>query len=136
MEYQIPPCFYRVSVKALIYNETKDKFLVTLENNGTWEVPGGGLDWGEDPVACVTREIEEETGLKIIEVGQNPKYMYTCQHSNGNWILCLVYEIKVKDLNFRPSDECTDVKFVDLEDVQNMKVFNTVTELAKKIKNG
>lgn len=136
MEYQIPPCFYRVSVKALIYNETNDKFLVTLEDNGTWEVPGGGLDWGEDPVACVTREIREETGLEIIEVSQNPKYMYTCQHSNGNWILCLAYEIKVKDLNFTPSDECTEIKFVNLEDTKEMKVFNTVTELAKKVQNG
>jgi 8-oxo-dGTP diphosphatase len=136
MDFKIPPCFYRVSVKALILNEEKDKFLITLEDNGTWEVPGGGLDWGEDPVTCVKREISEETGLKITEISKNPKFTFSCQHSNGNWILCLVYEVKVQNLNFTPSDECTDVKFVNLDDIKNMKVFNSVVELANKVQNG
>lgn len=133
MDYKIPPCFYRVSVKALILNEEKDKFLVTLEDNGTWEVPGGGLDWGEDPVTCVMREIKEETGLTVTEVSKNPKYSFTCQHLNGNWILCLVYEVKVQDLNFTPSDECTEIKFVNSDDIKDMKVFNAVVELANKV---
>ena len=28
-----------------------------------WEIPAGKLDPGEEPAACITREIEEETGL-------------------------------------------------------------------------
>ena len=30
---------------------------------GTWTLPGGGIDHGEDPRACVVREVREETGL-------------------------------------------------------------------------
>ena len=30
---------------------------------GTWWLPGGGLDFGEDPAAAVVRELREETGL-------------------------------------------------------------------------
>jgi ADP-ribose pyrophosphatase YjhB (NUDIX family) len=30
---------------------------------GRWTLPGGGLDFGEDPAAGVLRELEEETGL-------------------------------------------------------------------------
>ena len=28
-----------------------------------WTLPGGGLEWGEDPAAGALRELEEETGL-------------------------------------------------------------------------
>ncbi len=30
---------------------------------GSWTLPGGGIDFGEDPAAAVLRELEEETGL-------------------------------------------------------------------------
>ena len=32
---------------------------------GKWDLPGGFLDEGEDPVAGLLREIEEETGLAV-----------------------------------------------------------------------
>ena len=31
----------------------------------TWLIPGGGLETGETPEACVKREVEEETGLLV-----------------------------------------------------------------------
>ncbi|MFB7915882.1 NUDIX domain-containing protein [Streptomyces sp. NPDC056061] len=31
----------------------------------TWEIPGGGLDMGEDPLQTVRREVEEELGLDL-----------------------------------------------------------------------
>lgn len=40
----IPDCFYRISIKALILNEARDKFLICQEDNGKWELPGGGLE--------------------------------------------------------------------------------------------
>ena len=44
MDLHIPDCFYRIAVKALILNE-EGKFLLTKEDTGLWNIPGGGLDF-------------------------------------------------------------------------------------------
>jgi ADP-ribose pyrophosphatase YjhB (NUDIX family) len=36
---------------------------------GLWQLPGGGLDHGEDPADAVVREFAEETGLAVAVVG-------------------------------------------------------------------
>lgn len=33
------------------------------EGGGKWDIPGGGLDDGEDALAAFTREFQEETGI-------------------------------------------------------------------------
>jgi 8-oxo-dGTP diphosphatase len=35
----------------------------TSDYDGWWTLPGGGLDFGEDPEAAAIRELAEETGL-------------------------------------------------------------------------
>ena len=54
---EVPECFYRISIKALVLNETKDKFLICQEENGMWDLPGGGLDWETKPQEDLQREI-------------------------------------------------------------------------------
>lgn len=54
------PCYYRVSVKALITNEA-GKFLMAREGDGTWDMLGGGLDYNEDP-------------MHVLNVGSAPSY--------------------------------------------------------------
>jgi 8-oxo-dGTP diphosphatase len=34
---------------------------------GLWDLPGGGCEGGEGPVACALREVEEEFGLALDE---------------------------------------------------------------------
>ena len=34
---------------------------------GHWDLPGGGREDGESPVACAVREVEEEFGISIAE---------------------------------------------------------------------
>jgi len=43
MNPEIPNRFYRISVKALILDETRTKFLVVQEDNGKWVRKCGAL---------------------------------------------------------------------------------------------
>jgi 8-oxo-dGTP diphosphatase len=59
----------RVSAYALI-REANRLLLCRISNDlprwaGVWTLPGGGLNFGEDPEIAVVREVEEETGLKV-----------------------------------------------------------------------
>lgn len=129
---EIPNCFYRISIKALVLNETRNKFLVTLEENGRWELPGGGLDWGATPQEDLPREISEEMGIRVMWVANHPSYFLTGQtRTHECWVANLLYETELENLNFTPSNECLDIKFVDLKDVESLPVFPTVLGLAK-----
>jgi 8-oxo-dGTP pyrophosphatase MutT (NUDIX family) len=38
-------------------------------DSGKWTMPGGGMEWGEEPAETAARELEEETGLRA-EIGR------------------------------------------------------------------
>ncbi|HEY9837542.1 MAG TPA: NUDIX hydrolase [Vampirovibrionales bacterium] len=44
--------------------------LVRRRDNGKWGLPGGMVDWGEDIPNTLKRELTEETGLEVTEVGR------------------------------------------------------------------
>jgi 8-oxo-dGTP diphosphatase len=132
---EIPECFYRVSVKALVLNETRDKFLICEEEAGTWDLPGGGLDFGTTPQEDLPREIDEEMGLKVTKMAAYPSYFVTGKKVNKNqWKACVVYEAELNNLDFTPSEECISIRFVDASDVKDMNVFSCVREIAEMFK--
>ncbi len=132
---EIPDCFYRVSVKALVLNETRDKFLICEEETGIWELPGGGLDWGMTPQEDLPREIKEEMGLNVLNIAVHPSYFITCQTLRSKtWIVNVLYQAELENLDFRPSDECVNIKFVSKDDIVGMNVFPAVKKLAEMFK--
>lgn len=130
MNTTLPKCHYRISVKALIYDESGKKFMLLLEKSGKWELPGGGLDWGEGPVDGLRREISEEMDLTVLSVNKNPSYFFTFEHPRGP-AANVVYEAKVANYNFVPSDECVDMKFFSPEEIATLDALPNVRKFAE-----
>jgi ADP-ribose pyrophosphatase YjhB (NUDIX family) len=42
--------------------------LVRRVDNDCWALPGGMMDWGEDVATTAERELEEETGLRLVAI--------------------------------------------------------------------
>ena len=59
-----------IAVKALIFNQSNQVLLLQRRSNdvhspGNWDIPGGRINVGENPLSGLSRECLEETGLEI-----------------------------------------------------------------------
>ncbi|MFZ2151199.1 MAG: NUDIX hydrolase [Candidatus Absconditicoccaceae bacterium] len=130
----IPNCFYRTSVKALILDNQK-RFLLVKEDNGLRELPGGGLDFGENPQECIKRELLEEMGIHIKLVSDVPVYFVTSKNLSDLNISNIIYrvQIDIDDIHkFKPSQECQEIRFFNIQEAAKEQLFPNVIEFLKQ----
>ena len=129
---QIPNWFYRISAKALVLNEDK-KFLLVREEKW-WELPWWWLEYWETPQEWIKRELLEEMWINVKHIKENPSYFITAKKDNWIWIANAIYEtqIHIGTINdFKPSDECLEIKFFGVNDAKNGKLLPNVSEFIK-----
>lgn len=65
---------------GLITNESNE--ILMIFRRGKWDLPKGKLDEGESLEACAIREVQEETGLKTVELGV---FLLTTYHTYNDF---------------------------------------------------
>jgi ADP-ribose pyrophosphatase YjhB (NUDIX family) len=143
LKNQIGGCIKNV-VSALFF---KDTIYLVQENNGQWNLPGGGINKGEDYKTASFREFKEETGgflldewiRNILDNNNKPvikEYIYK-EHTK----ILLYYLIKTfekPNIIFKKNKETVDGQWFNIEQLPDKirfpKSMDKVIEKYKKYK--
>lgn len=121
---------FHITVKGIVVLDNKILLLKRVKPStdglGFWELPGGGLEYGETPNQALIRELKEETGLDIVII--KPAYTFTKIREDyqtvGIGFLCIP-----KNDHVRISDEHTDYCFVTIEKAKELldkEIYNDI----------
>jgi ADP-ribose pyrophosphatase YjhB (NUDIX family) len=133
----VDPIAQRVRLAAYAWIESDGQALLVRISAGTpgaglWTLPGGGLQFGEDPIEGVVREVGEETGLDarvgalvavrsiVLEPGET-------RHGDRIHAVGILYRASVTGGELRhEADESTDmaawIPFGELDELPSVRL--------------
>jgi ADP-ribose pyrophosphatase YjhB (NUDIX family) len=108
---------FQVFSAAVIFNEQGQILLVrmTYQRYHPWGIPGGGLDYGEQPEHTVVREMMEETGMKVVV----RKLLFA-----KTWVPARVgmyYLCRITEGEFQPSDEVDMIGYFSKDNLPDVR---------------
>lgn len=88
--------------------------LIRRRDNGKWGLPGGMVDWGEDIPNTLKRELTEETGLEVTEVGRLVGIYSAPDRDPRIHSICVVVAAQVRgEMKIYDTAEILEVKAFD-----------------------
>jgi ADP-ribose pyrophosphatase YjhB (NUDIX family) len=107
-------------VAAVILDEDSNILLVkaTYQRFHPWGLPGGSLEYGEQPEEAIVREVREETGLHIC-IERLLLINSWLPDRVGMYYLC-----RVTGGTFYPSDEVSEFSYFSLDDLPDVKTLD------------
>lgn len=104
---------FRISLKAYIENDKGEVLVVKETGRNFWDLPGGGMDHGEDIQVALKRELKEEIGYdgefehEILSVDEPHLLM------RDIWMVRLVFRVIPEKWEFSLGTDGDELKFID-----------------------
>jgi 8-oxo-dGTP diphosphatase len=130
------------AVKALIKRNNRILVLKTeTENDVYWVLPGGRVEYGENPLEALEREIEEEVSVDA-EVNEpvGMYYFYIGEKGEGDQIVLTAFEADIGDqeidISSNPADEnITEYRWMTPDKLVEKTSNESLEDLIKKYQN-
>ncbi|MEM9259180.1 MAG: NUDIX domain-containing protein, partial [Bacteroidota bacterium] len=106
---------------GVVHNAHLDKHLFIFRR-GSWDLPKGKIDEGESPAEAAIREVEEETGLADLRLGQAlPTTYHTYRTGKGKRVLKPTYwfAMQTETLTLTPQAE-EDIELAEWRTIQEV----------------
>lgn len=120
---------FRPGVYVLVKDFEDRVMLILNGGSGKWEIPGGGLEIGEDINECGIREVKEETGYDIL-IDESPfliekdlSYVPSgFEHCINFFYTGKLKEEKRGDQSFVEGEEILKVKFFSIDELKDLDI--------------
>lgn len=109
---------FNAGVSALIFDERGRVLLFKhTYRKYEWGIPGGALEYGEQPIEAVVREFHEETGMEI-------EALQLCKVGSAREFphLSVTYLCKITGGEFKPSHEISEMRYFDVDNLPAMLI--------------
>lgn len=87
--------------------------LLVKEKSDKWDLPGGGLDHGEEPEDGIKRELLEELGTADVTVGKPILVKSFWLEEKQAWLMWIVYDVELHSNNFSFGDGVTAIEYLN-----------------------
>lgn len=110
-----PSPFYRVTIKAFVFDDQNRLLMGSGDNGASWEPPGGGWEHDESIMDCLSREIKEELGVELESIGEIICF-YKGVNKRGFHAIKIAVKAKLESLDFKFGD-MKEARFVTKDEL-------------------
>lgn len=134
---------FRPGVYPIVINDKNQILMILDEKSNQWEIPGGGINIGEDLVQAAIREAKEETGYDIDIKDEMPLYIendlayyrrtHRFVHAINFYMMGSLKSAVRGNQNFDEGENILEVRFFEIYELKNLDIVYFQRKIVEKI---